>query len=97
MRYGETDDHTNKSREAECIWGAACAPLLGQQSKLFSFLNLTQHGPLFLAFCSDDFCVMAFIIIIIIISENYPELENKMELLASQHLILVGLKSNQIH
>jgi hypothetical protein len=67
--------------------------------QLFSFLNLTQQGPLFLAFCSDDFCVMAFIIIIIIIiiSENYPELENKMELLASQHVILVGLKSNQIH
>jgi hypothetical protein len=68
--------------------------------QLFSFLNLTQQGPLFLAFCSDDFCVMAFIIIIIIIiiiSENYPELENKMELLASQHVILVGLKCNQIH
>ena len=38
-----------------------------------------------------------FLFIIIIISENYPELENKMELLASQHVILVGLKSNQIH
>ena len=48
------------------------------------------------AFCSDDFCVIPLFFIIIIISENYPELENKMELLASQHVILVGLKSNQI-